>query len=204
MTTMTPKRVQGTVRPSSGNNIQAHFPLTTYPGLSSALSLVECGGCEKDFLILNNRAVWPLSVPPTPEGVPPKVGEAYKDSRTALAAGAPIAGIMAARTTLIRMLREQGVSQFKELVDKQVLTPTLYGGADQIRGWAGVIGHDDIEVDELQRAELEDLLDYMATVLEAVYTQPARVARFARRTGELKQGGTRRPSNPGRPQPDRG
>ena len=183
---MEPKRVKAKVHTfSSATNSFARSEDGIFPLADGYLTIVQCGGCNEDFVVFRGRAVWPLSVPPTPEGVPPKVAEAYKDARTALAAGAPIAAVMSARTTLYRMLHEQKVSQFKELVP-DVLTKTLYGGADQVRGWADVAGHGDIDVDEFKPAELDVLLDYMATVLEAVYTQPAKVAGFAQRTRELE------------------
>ena len=93
---------------------------------------------------------------------------------------------MAARTTLIRFLRDKQAENFKELVDKQVITPAIYGGVDQLRLWAAIAGHDDIEIDAFDDQEVEDILDYLATALEAAYTHQARVDGFVRRTKELK------------------
>ena len=192
MTTKVPKLVTGIVRTYSDETEALTHPeegtyhLVANSGYSYSLALVECGGCGREFLVEgDSRAVWPLAVPPTPEGTPPKVAEAYSEARMAFAAGAPLAAILAARTTLYRMLKEQAVSKFKDLVPN-VLTSTLYGGAEAVRLWADVGVHGDIEVGEFKPAEVEDLLNYMATVLDSVYTQPARVAGFAKRTAELE------------------
>ena len=153
---------------------------------NSGVSIVQCGACRHELVTMNGRAVWPLTSPAAPDGVPEKVKEAYEDARLAHAAGAKIAALMAGRTTLIRFLHNKGATNFKELVERQIITPALYGGADQLRLWAGVAGHEDIEVDTFHQQEVEDILDYLATVLEAVYTHQARVDEYVRRTQELK------------------
>ncbi len=152
---------------------------------------MECKACERHFVVVGDRAVWPLTSPPAPEFIPEKVKEAYEDARRAHAAGANIGALMAARTVLIRFLRDKQATSFKHLVEKQLITPAIYGGVDQLRLWADVAGHEDIDVDTFDSQEVEDILDYLATALEAVYTHQARVDKYVRRTKELgNQSGT--------------
>ena len=163
------------------STLNVHCPIT-----AGEVSIVECGACKQYFVTEGERAVWPLTSPPAPAGVPEKVKEAYEDARRAHAASAKIGALMAARTALIRFLRDKGATDFKELVDKQIITPAIYGGVDQLRLWAAVAGHDDIEVDEFSSQEVEDILDYLGTALESAYTHQARVDKFVSRTKELK------------------
>ena len=149
-------------------------------------SIVECASCGEQFLLVEGKVVWPLASLRAPSDVPEKVKEAYEDARLAHAAGANIAALLAARTALIRFLRNKQASDFKELVDRQVISGALYGGVDQLRLWATVAGHDDIEVDTFDAQEVEDILDYLATALEAAYTHQARVDQYVRRTKELR------------------
>ena len=93
---------------------------------------------------------------------------------------------MAARTALIRFLRDKQATSFKELVEKRIITSAIYGGVDQLRLWAAVVGHDDIDIDTFDNQEVADILDYLATALEAAYTHQARVDRFIERTMALK------------------
>ena len=160
----------------------AYVPITV-----KRISVVECGACERQFVVQAGRAVWPLTSPAAPDSVPEKVKEAYEDARRAHAAGANIGALMAARTALTRFLRDKQASNFKELVDRQVITPAIYGGVDQLRLWAAVAGHDDIEIDTFDAQEVEDILDYLATALEAAYTHQARVDEYVRRTRSLKR-----------------
>lgn len=134
----------------------------------------------------SGQVLWPLTSPKAPDGVPEKVKEAYEDARLAQAAGAKIGALMAARTALLRLLRDKDVANFKQLVEQQIITPAIYGGVDQLRLWAAIAGHDDIEVDTFDGQEVEDILDYLGTALEAVYTHQARVDKYVQRTKELQ------------------
>ena len=182
-TVNTPIRVKRTVNPVNRDR----SPLEVYVVISAPpISIVECGACFEYFVVDSERAVWPLTSPPAPESVPDKVKEAYEDARRAHAAGAKIAALMAARTALIRFQRDKEVENFKELVEKQIITPAIYGGVDQLRLWASVAGHDDIDIETFDDQEVEDILDYLATALEAAYTHQARVDRYVSRTKQLK------------------
>ena len=87
---------------------------------------------------------------------------------------------------MFRLLRDKEVSNFKQLVGEQIITPAIYGGVDQLRLWAAIAGHDDIDVDTFDDQEVEDILDYLGTALEAVYTHQARVDKYVQRTKELQ------------------
>ena len=149
------------------------------------LFIVVCIVCDHYFVVEDRKTVWPVSILPPPSDIPEKVKEAYEDARRAHAVGANLGALLAARTALIRLQRDKGVSNFKDLVDKQIITPALYG-VDQVRLWASIAGHDDIDTDTFNSQEVSDILDYLATVLEAVYTHQARVDKFVSRTKDLK------------------
>ena len=150
------------------------------------ICIVECRACPREFVSGVGRVLWPLTSLKAPDGVPEKVKEAYEDARLAHAAGAKIGALMAARTALFRLLRDKEVANFKQLVEQQIITPAIYGGVDQLRLWAAIAGHDDIGVDTFDDQEVEDILDYLGTALEAVYTHQARVDKYVQRTKELK------------------
>ena len=160
--------------------LDVHCPITVH-----GISVIECGACSQCFVVAGPRAVWPLTSPQAPDSVPEKVKEAYEDARRAHAASANIGALMAARTTLIRFLRDKQANNFKELLEKQLITPAIYGGVDQLRLWAAIAGHEDIAIDTFDDQEVEDMLDYLATALEAAYTHQARVDEYVRRTQEL-------------------
>ena len=170
---------------------QANHPNDSNPNMLLSLSgicIVKCRACMREFVsvIGSQQVLWPLTSPKAPDGVPEKVKEAYEDARLSHAAGAKIGALMAARTALFRLLRDKEVSNFKQLVGEQIITPAIYGGVDQLRLWAAIAGHDDIDVDTFDDQEVEDILDYLGTALEAVYTHQARVDKYVQRTKELQ------------------
>ena len=185
-----PITMRGPVQPQNdrGRTISAYYELQI-----NAISIVECRACGRAFVVEWEREVWPLSSPEAPSGVPEKVKEAYEDARLAFAAGANIGALMAARTTLVRFLRDKKASNFKELVERQIITPAIYGAVDQLRLWADVVGHEDIDTDALDAKEVEDILDYLATALEQAYTHQVRVDGFVQRTKQLKDKGQSAP-----------
>ncbi len=164
-----PALAVGTVFPL--NQVEYSYSLTAqYPVTSGGISAVQCKACEREFLVEGWRAIWPLRSPSAPAYVPEKVKEAYEDARRAHSAGANIGALMAARTTLLRFLRDKDAANFKQLVERQIITPAIYGGVDQLRLWAAIAGHDDIDVDTFDPQEVEDILDYLGTALESAYT----------------------------------
>ena len=170
---------------------QVNHPNDSNPNMLLSLSgicIVKCRACMREFVsvIGSQQVLWPLTSPKAPDGVPEKVKEAYEDARLAHAAGAKIGALMAARTALFRLLRDKEVSNFKQLVEEQIITPAIYGGVDQLRLWAAIAGHDNIDVDTFDDQEVEDILDYLGTALEAVYTHQARVDKYVQRTKELQ------------------
>ena len=169
--------------------IDEGLPPLIYANLAIAfnnIAVVTCKSCEEDFLTSGVRAIWPQSRIPAPEGVPEKVGEAYEDARLAHAAGANIGALLAARTALGRLMRDKNVGSYKALSEKQLIPATLYGAADQLRLWANVAAHDDIEPGTFDAQEVGDILEYLRLVLESVYTYQAQVDKFVSRTKELE------------------
>lgn len=174
--------------------IDAMYSLTTL--VWPKLAVVSCGACGEDFVARDHggrtEALWPLSVPPLPEHLPPKIAEAYQDARLALAADARIGALMAGRTALIRVLRNKEASTFRQLVERGIITQALYGGADQLRLWANIVGHEDVEVETLEHEEVTTVLDYLGIVLEAIYTHQGTVNLLVAKTEELKDKGKKK------------
>ena len=94
---------------------------------------------------------------------------------------------MAGRIALERFLGDKQAKNYKDLMEKQIITPAIYAAVDQLRLWANISGHDDIDVDTFDDKEVEDILDYLGTALEQAYTHQARVDEFVRRTKELRE-----------------
>ena len=170
----------------------AHMTEFGDPGsemVSGSIQVVECAACAEEILveIASGKAVWPLTADRAPEDVPSVVGEAYHDAMLALAAGSKIGSLLAMRAMCERLLRERGVKKFSQLACKGLITPAHYGVLDQNRLWANVFGHEDIETDRLDLAQIAELFQFVRTILETIYTQPRAAERFAELTKEFEQ-----------------
>lgn len=131
----------------SHNFVDAFYPVV-YP-FHPSIAVVQCGGCDSKFVALiygSSRAesVWPLANVNPPDGLPQTVKEAYQDARLALAAKSRIGALLAGRAALERMLGEKGASNFENLMEKNIITPALYGMADQVRLWGILAAHTDV------------------------------------------------------------
>ena len=87
--------------------------------------------------------------------------------------GGNIGAVLAARMALIRMLRNLkplGISKFKDMADKGIITAPLYGAADQVRLWADEIGHEEILEESVDDEDIVVLMEHLTKVLETVYS----------------------------------
>ncbi len=201
---MAPYQVRGRVCDRVSNSSQEFYrdnqdyPVATGRG-PGHICVVSCQSCVRLFVVEETKepdgtVLWPLSGTRVPDGTPDKVGEAYRDARVAFAAGSLIGGLMAGRVTLTRVLRDiqesrdKSVSQFSDLLEKRMITSSIAQAANQLRLWANVVGHDDIPTNSFEKEDVRDILDYLGTLLESLYTHPARVNMFVARTKELKAG----------------
>ena len=62
----------------------------------------------------------------------------------------------------------------------------LYQQADEMRLWANVIGHEDFDQDAVTVEVCDELVAYVDSLVDAVYVQPARLARHREQRKQAK------------------
>ncbi len=154
--------------------------------------IAVCDECNHEYVIeypANLRTVvWPLPGVDVPEQVPPDVGRVLVDAKKAHSVGAETAALLAARTALVRMQRQQKTSKLDDLIAKGVITPVLAGQAHEVRLWANATGHEDV-ASEPSAEDVEQLLAYMDLLFETIYVHPEKLAALKKKRGELKGDG---------------
>ena len=151
-------------------------------------ALNTCGVCEKPFFVHEGKAVWPAPTPIAPNGLPDLVEQAFLDAERAFAGRSKIGALAAAGAALERMLGDKRAKSFKALYEElRLITSQLYGAADQIRLWNAMVKHDDVDLSEINQDEIRELLDFLRSVLEAVYTHQEAVNRLIGRREELRR-----------------
>lgn len=170
--------IRGTPDEQSGQVSKAEYALTAYFFVESAKYFIaECVECRNEFVVQRNpeRVCWPLPNPAIPTEIPEAVRLAFQDAKVAHEAGAEIAAVMAARTAIIRMQRDQKCSSLKELVERGTLSRFLAYQADEVRLWGNFVGHEDEGADSPSREDTDQLLQYLGLVLDHVYVEPVRL-----------------------------
>lgn len=194
---LSPKRQSGHVYTSRGIEICGKFDETTgltgsaLPGTPSPIYayfdlqsyihwIAECINCHGEFIYLtaSGKPVWPLPEATVDKEIPEKVAKVFLEAKKAHAVGAETAALLAARTALLRALRELNRLSWKDLVDRGEITSLLYTQANEIRLWANVIGHEDMPVDAPEPQDVEQLLSYLDLLFNTLYVQPAQLQRL--------------------------
>ncbi|MGA9723124.1 MAG: hypothetical protein WBQ86_11760 [Candidatus Binatus sp.] len=160
--------------------IVKHSPAQLYvsfPVRSALYSVVRCENCFQEFVVGNAppNATWPNHKIEISADVPEPIRNAVKNAKQAHSVGAELAALLAARTALTRLQREQSASSLKELADSGKITRVLYAQADEVRLWANMVGHEDVEQDQPSAEDVEHLLGYLDLIIEAVYLHPAKL-----------------------------
>ena len=161
--------------------VTAKYPLTTTDGGSEnrpRYTIARCGSCYGRYIVEQTfgppKPVWPLPGIEVSEEIPTEVAEAVGDAKKAHAVGAELASLLAARTAVIRVQREQNVSKIQELVSSGKLTEVLYRQADEVRLWANVQGHEDVPPEAIGSEDVDEPLEFLDVVLRTLYVDPAR------------------------------
>ena len=163
----------------AGSALPGSESLGAYYDLTSAeYGIIGCYECNREFIVNHLRQVlFPLAGTIVAPEIPSNVREAFVDAKKAHAAGAEMAALLAARTALIRMQREQECSKIKDLVDKGKITQLLWGQADEVRQWANATGHDE-DPPTPSKEGGEQLLGYIELLFDTLYVQPVRLLAF--------------------------
>jgi uncharacterized protein DUF4145 len=160
-----------------------------YRVTSVTYRIVQCLKCVTEFVVKHGlplKVVYPepdLNVE-TPKEIPEGVRSVLIEAKKAHLSNLETASLLAARTALIRMLRERASSGIDDLADKGVITQFLAEQAHEIRLWANAVGHDDIPADLPNSEDVDQLLGFLDLLFDSIYVQPAKLATLrAKRPG---------------------
>jgi hypothetical protein len=159
---------------------------------SPSYGIMICQACKNYFVAEqdvyeNWVAVYPLQHKPVPEEIPEPIKSELNEASLCFAIGVHIGCLLLCRTALIALQRQQGVSSIKELKDKGIISERMYLQADEVRLWANIVGHDNIDPNVIKRDDIEQLLIYLESIIDAVYIQPARLAALTQKREDIKK-----------------
>lgn len=152
-----------------------------YRVTSATYRIVQCLKCRTEFVVKHGlplKVVYPepgLNAE-TPKEIPEGVRTVLIEAKKAHLSNLETASLLAARTALIRMLREQSSTGIDDLAERGVITQFLAKQAHEIRLWANAVGHDDIPADLPNSEDVDQLLGFLDLLFDTIYVQPARLA----------------------------
>ncbi len=161
---------------------------------SSNYRIIGCLQCHKEFVVTN--AYPPVVVHPdqktsvevAPE-IPKNIGRVLFEAKQVHTMGAETASLLAARTALIRMQREQQCNGIDELATRGVITRFLADQAHEIRLWANALGHEDVSPDIPTQEDVGQLLMFLDLLFDTIYVQPVRLRQLqTKRASTLNAG----------------
>lgn len=158
-----------------GSNLGWH--VNTHP--PDAVSIHVCPLCLKPSLFLFGKQ-YPGVAPGDPvPNVPADVGALYDEARSALAAGAPTAAVLACRKLLMNIAVAQGaaagqsfLAYVEHLANAGFIPPNGRGWVDHIRKRGNEATH---EISLMSGADAVELITFSEMLLKFIYEFPARV-----------------------------
>jgi hypothetical protein len=149
-----------------------------------AFGILSCQSCHKYFVAEKHLAgiwnsVYPLSCRPVSDDIPQPMKGHLAEANLCFAVGANIGCVLLCRTVLIDIQRQQEVSNLKDLMEKGTISIMLFRQADEVRLWANMLAHDDVDKTDFENSDVEQLLAFVVSIIDAVYVQPAHLAKLA-------------------------
>ncbi|MGA7871013.1 MAG: DUF4145 domain-containing protein [Candidatus Binatus sp.] len=159
-----------------------------YPLFGETYGVALCDECSNEYVVIISgppRIVWPLPGVEVPKQIPGEVSRPLIEAKKAHGVSAETAALLAARTALVRMQRQQKISKIDDLIEQGVITPVLAGQAHEVRLWANATGHEDLTTDP-SGDDVEHLIAYIDLLFETIYVHPERLAALKKKRGKMK------------------
>lgn len=124
---------------------------------------------------------WPLAGTSSHPSVPPSIASALNEAVVALSANCPRASVVMARRTLEAIADEKGAKdgtlaqRLKKLNEGGLLPETLADWAKEVRLIGNVGAHFD-PIQDVSKADAQQLLKFISSLLEYLYVLPAQLA----------------------------
>lgn len=120
--------------------------------------------------------------------VPVSIARAASEAHVCLSAGAYRGAIILARAVVEASCKEKGITKghlaqkIEALHERGIMNSQVHAEATEVRHLGNDMAHGDF-IEEATLTDAEDILGFMAEVLEEVFQRPARVARRKEKRG---------------------
>lgn len=150
-------------------------------------AVLVCLGCKNKFIVKRDKyapnkfdswyVVFPLAKKQYSIDIPEPIKGQLEEASLAFSVGAIQACIAMCQIALESVWRANGVSDLTGLVTKGLISTGLKQQADEVRLWGNIVKHE-VMPDSVTKEEVEQLLGYLASVLDVIYVQPKQFERL--------------------------
>ena len=153
----------------------------------------ECQSCGQRFVAKKHKyddkdwiVVYPIPHKIISQEITEPIKSEFEEATLCFAVNAYRACAATLQIALESIWRDKGASGLTDLRDKGVISQSLYDRANEIRLWGNVVKHEAIGV-LVTKEDAEQLLDYLDTILNAVYIEPKRFERLKEKREQLEK-----------------
>jgi hypothetical protein len=162
-----------------------------YKGVKYAI--LQCQNCDQCFVVqclIQKQNEW-SSVYPIPtkivsEEIPASIKDEFEEAYLCFAVGASRASVAMCQRTLESLWRENKASGLNDLLNKGIISKSLFDRATEIRLWAGVTKHAPF-TQEVNKDDAEQLLTYLELILNEVYVETKRLEKLRKKREGIEQ-----------------
>ena len=155
--------------------------------------IFECQACAQRFVAKYHQyedkdwvAVYPIPHKHASEDIPEPIKSHFEEASLCFAIVAYRACAAMCQITLESLWQDQSVSRLKDLLEKGIISSSLFERADEIRLWGNVVKHEPV-TESVSVEDIEQLLEYLQAILTHVYVEPVRFAALRKKRQQLEK-----------------
>lgn len=199
MTSLIPLRIYDDEAVVHGSHTAEARAITGLDEDSTLYAIYVCQDCGKRFIAkgifirekpnLSRIPQWfPIYPIPTREvskKIPQPIRGEFEEAALCFSVSAFRACVSMCQRVLESICQEKTVSGLNDLLGNGIISKTLFDRATEIRLWAGITKHKPL-TESVATEDAEELLNYLDSILNAVYVEPARYDRLKQKRQQKK------------------
>ena len=129
--------------------------------------------------------IYPIPTREVSKEIPQSIREEFEEAALCFSVSAFRACVFMCQRVLESICQEKIVSGLNDLLGNGIISKTLFDRATEIRLWAGITKHKPL-TDSVAPEDAEELLNYLDSILNAVYVESARYAKLKQKRQQKK------------------
>jgi DNA-directed RNA polymerase subunit RPC12/RpoP len=143
-------------------------------------------GKDDRFQILKWFPVYPIPTREVSNEIPKTIKGEFQEAALCFAISAFMACVFMCQRVLESICQDKKVSGLNDLQTNGIISKSLFDRATEIRLWAGITKHKPV-IEPVLTEDAEELLNYLESILNSVYVEPAKYERLKQKRQQIKE-----------------